>query len=81
MQQAKSPLERRLEGRISAYQTFVVHVMKLSLSAEKIDRLLYLHEHATLPPDMPPEDTDFVAGVAEGDQEVIRLIRENRGQG
>ena len=76
MQQDESASVRKLKGQISVYQTFVVHVMKLNLPDEEIDKLIHFHDHATL----PPGDIDFVTGVAEGDQDVIRLIRDNRGR-
>ena len=65
---------RGLEGQLSAYQTFVVQVMKLNLSDSQIDTLVKFHSEATL----PPLDTSFLAGVAEGDQNILKIIEENR---
>ena len=39
-----------LEGKISTYQSFVVHVMKLNLPAAQIDKLIEFHSSAFLPP-------------------------------
>ena len=66
-----------LEGKISTYQSFVVHVMKLNLPDTQIDKLIECHSSASLP---PIEDISLVAGIAEGDQEILRLIRDNRGR-
>ena len=68
---------RLLEGKISTYQSFVVHVMKLNLPDAQIDKLIEFHSSASLP---PVGDISLVAGVAEGDQEILRLIRDNRGR-
>ena len=65
----------RLEGQISVYQNFVVHVMKLNLSDEQIDKLAYFHEHATIPSGVSPYKQ---VGIKEGDADILRLIKINR---
>lgn len=64
----------RLEGQISAYQTFVVNVMKLNLSDEQIDGLVHWHAYASV----PPVSTYKQVGIKEGDAEILRLIKNNR---
>ena len=64
----------RLEGQISVYQTYVVNTMKLNLPDEQINKLAYFHEHATL----PPVSSYKQVGVQEGDEDILRLIKDNR---
>ena len=62
------------DGQIAAYQSFVVHVMKLNLPAEQVDKLVQYYSDS-----IPPlDDPSLAAGIVEGEKNILKLIEDNR---